>query len=428
MGPDPPYPDSVTAARIDDQQRVAAITAYDAVRSPPRRELQAVVELAARIADVPLATVNIITDAEQHQVVTTGFAPSVCRRGDAMCAITVAEGVPIAVSDASQDLRFASNPFVSGELGHVRFYAAHPLVTPAGVPFGTLCVFDEKPRELDPGRLSGLATLAERVVDVFELRVRTRELSFSVMEIQAAQAELERSNERLSLFASQVSHDLKTPLTTLSLSLSLIREQLEEGELGPESVGLLDRAVKGATRMADLIDDVLDYARLGGTLKITEVDLDFVVGEVLEDLSSELAGVTLEIDRLPTVLGDRAQVRAVLQNLISNAATYRHPGRAPVVHVAARRVQRAWRIQITDNGIGVAPEDQTRVFEPLVRGPALAQGSVDGTGIGLATCRRIIGAHGGRIGIAPTVTQVSRFWFELPEGAEPAAGGRGPRA
>ena len=294
------------------------------------------VELAARIADVPLATVNIITATEQHQVATVGFDAAVCRREDAMCAVTLREGVPVAVSDASRDPRFARNPFVTGELGNVRFYVAHPLVTKAGVPFGTLCVFDDQPRELDAGQLAGLATLAERIVDVFELRLRTRELSFSVMEIQAVQAELERSNERLALFASQVSHDLKTPLTTLSLSLSLIREQLDEdGELGPESVGLLDRAIKGSTRMADLIDDVLDYASLGGTLKVTEVDLDFVIGEVLEDLSSELDGVTMEIGTLPTVLGDRAQVRAVLQNMLSNAAKFRDETRAPVV--AGRR-------------------------------------------------------------------------------------------
>jgi signal transduction histidine kinase len=401
----------VRVAEIDDQQRAAAITAYDAVRSPPRAELQPVVELAARIADVPFAAVNIITDTEQHQVATVGFEATVCSSEDAMCAVTVRAGVPIAVSDASQDPRFARNRFVTGESGQVRYYAAHPLVSKEGVPFGTLCVYDEQPRDLDAGQLAGLAALAERTVDVFELRLRTRELSFSLMENRAVEAELERSNERLALFASQVSHDLKTPLTTLHLSLSLIREQLGDGEVGPDSAGLLERAIKGSARMSDLIDDVLDYARLGGTLKVTDVDLDFVIGEVLEDLSSELAGVTMEIGQLPTVIGDRAQVRAVLQNMLSNAAKFRDEHRPPVVRVAARRVQRAWRIEITDNGIGVPPEDRIRIFEPLARGDV----SVEGSGIGLATCRRIVGAHGGRIGIDPTVTDGARFWFELPE-------------
>ncbi len=251
-------------------------------------------------------------------------------------------------------------------------------------------------------------------MDVFELRLRNRELALSLMEIQAVQAELARSNERLASFAGQVSHDLKTPLTTLSLSLSLIREQIEDGEqLDEGSVGLLDRAIKGSTRMADLIDDVLDFARLGGTLKATEVDLDFVLGEVLQDLNAELDDVTLHIGRLPVVIGDRSQLRAVLQNLVGNAAKYRTDFRAPEVSISSRHVQRAWRIEVTDNGRGVPPSERHRVFEPLAR--VDVDPAVDGSGIGLATCRRIVGAHGGRIGVDPTITDGARFWFELPD-------------
>ncbi|MDX6371980.1 MAG: hypothetical protein QOD98_968, partial [Nocardioidaceae bacterium] len=295
---------------------MAAVWAYDAVRMPPRAELQEVVELAARIAGVPKATVNIITDTEQYQIATTGFEGSVCLRQDSMCAAILGGRRPVVLADASQDSRFAGNPFVTGELDTIRCYVAHPLISGEGVAVGTLCVFDSEPRELDPVQLAGLATLAARTVDIFELRLRGRELALSMMEIQAVQAELERSNERLASFAGQVSHDLKTPLTTLSLSLSLIREQLVDGQVGADSAALLDRAINGSARMAELIDDVLDYARLGGTLKTTEVDLDFVLGKVLEDLAADFADVTLHVSELPTVLGDRAQLQAVLQNLL----------------------------------------------------------------------------------------------------------------
>jgi signal transduction histidine kinase len=401
----------VRVAEVDDQRRLAAVLAYDAVRRPPRAELQGVVELAARIAGLPKATINIITDTEQHQIVTAGFEGTVCHLRDSMCAAILGEGQPVGVVDASQDARFARNPFVTGELDAIRCYVTHPLVSRDGVPVGTLCVFDGEPREVDPEQLAGLALLAARIVDIFELRLRTRELALSLMENQAVQAELERSNERLASFAGQVSHNLKTPLTTLSLSLSLIREQLEDGQVAADSVALLDRAINGSARMADLIDDVLDYARLGGTFKATEVDLDFVLGKVLEDLAPDLTDVTLHISQLPTVLGDRAQLHAVLQNLLANAARYRSDERPLEVHIAARQVQRAWRIEITDNGRGVPPAERHRVFEPLAR----VDDSVEGTGIGLATCRRIVGAHGGRIGVDPTVTVGARFWFELPD-------------
>jgi signal transduction histidine kinase len=402
----------VTVVEIEDQRRVAAITAYGAVRMPPR-ELQAVVDLAARVADVPMATINIITDTEQHQVAAHGFEGQVCSREDSMCTVVLEERRPVVVEDASRDSRLQANPFVTGVIADVRFYASFPLVSHEGVIIGTLCVFDERVREADRAALEAVAELASRVIDVFELRLRSRELALSLMEIQAVQAELQRSNERLAAFAGQVSHDLKTPLTSLSLSLSLIRDQLEHDELGPDSLGLLDRAINGSTRMATLIDDVLDYARLGGTLKATEVDLDFILGEVLTDLAPDLEGATLDIGRLPTVLGDRAQLGAVLQNLLGNAAKYRSPSRPLEISIHARHVQRAWRIEISDNGRGVAPADRHRVFEPLAR--VDEQCGVDGNGIGLATCRRIVGAHGGSIGVDPSVSVGARFWFELPD-------------
>ena len=143
------------------------------------------------------------------------------------------------------DPRFADNPFVTGELGHGALLRRAKLMTTARRRRSARCASSTtSPRELDADQLAGAGDPGRRVVDILELRLRTRELAFSVLEIQAVQAELERSNERLALFAGQVSHDLKTPLTTLSLSLSLIREQLDEdGELGPESLGLLDRAI-----------------------------------------------------------------------------------------------------------------------------------------------------------------------------------------
>jgi signal transduction histidine kinase len=401
----------VSVAEADAQRRVAAITAYDAVRKPPSPELDPLVELAARIAGVPMAAITVISDTEQHQISTFGFDGSVCRREDSMSIQAVESGQPVTVADASRDERFAANPFVTGVLGGVRFYASFPLTSHDGVTVGTLSVFDERAHRVDPDVLSGLSTLAARVIDVFELRLRGRELALSLMELQALQAELERSNERLASFAGQVSHDLKTPLTTLSFSLQLLREQLDEGEVGPESATLLDRAINGSARMADLIDDVHDYAGLGGTLKTSDVDLDFVLGEVLGDLAAELADATLRIGRLPPVVGDRAQLRAVLQNLLENAARHRSDERPLEVEIGARHVQRAWRIEVTDNGRGVPPVDRNRVFEPLAR----LDESIEGSGIGLATCRRIIGAHGGRIGIDPTRTEGARFWFELPD-------------
>ena len=192
-----------------DEQRVLEIGRYRVLVEPPRADLLALVE-AAQVARVPLATINLITDTEQHQIATTGFDASVCAREDSMCNLVLHEKAPVVVRDASQDPRFRDNPFVTGEIGDVRFYATHQLRTPAGVVVGTLCVFDTEPRELTDEQEEALVKLADRVVDLLELELRTRELTRAVDQLQEARHELERSNEVLTAFAGQVAHDLRT--------------------------------------------------------------------------------------------------------------------------------------------------------------------------------------------------------------------------
>ncbi|MGZ6752401.1 MAG: GAF domain-containing protein, partial [Nocardioides sp.] len=171
---------------ITDEARVAEIGDYQVLLRPPRSDLQALVEVAAQVARVPMATINLVTDTEQHQVAAYGFDAAVCSREDSMCNLVLHVGHPVIVPDASEDERFRHNPFVTGVIGNVRFYATHQLVTPKGVVIGTLCVFDEEPRTLGLDQERALASLAERVVDLLELELRTRELSATVDQLSEA--------------------------------------------------------------------------------------------------------------------------------------------------------------------------------------------------------------------------------------------------
>lgn len=378
-----------------DERRVAEIGRYRVLVEPPRSDLLALVEIAAQVARVPMATINLVTDTEQHQIATHGFDASVCRREDSMCATVLEEGAPVVVPDATKDERFSENPFVTGVLGNVRFYATHQLRTPADVAIGTLCVFDEKPRRLTAEQEHALVGLADRVVDLLELELRTREL--------------QRSNEQLAAFAGQVSHDLRNPLTAVTMSLRMLDEMVDaDGDLG----FLVQRAVGGATRMQSLIDDLLKFARVGAELRRAPVDLDRILDDVIEDLAVPLARATVIRGELPTVIGDAVQLRAVLQNLVANAAKFTRDGQPPHIEVDGSLVQGRWRIEVCDRGPGVPEDQRERVFQPLAR----IDEDVEGFGIGLSTCRRIVAAHGGRIGLGDAAYGGTCAWFELPEG------------
>ncbi|GAA1744240.1 GAF domain-containing sensor histidine kinase [Aeromicrobium alkaliterrae] len=372
-------------------------------------EWQSVVELAAAMAGVPMATINILTSDAQHQVAAVGFDAGICRREDSMCRATVESGEAIVVPDARLDSRYADNPFVTGALGTVRFYASTPLTLPSGDVIGTLCVFDEEPRTLDEAQRVFLDTLAARLVDVLGLARRTVELRDALRRTESLRDELRRSNEHLSAFAGQVSHDLSGVLGTVTMSLDLLEEHLGEGEDAPESTHFwVETAQRGTERMESMIRDILAFARVGGALERQPVDLEQVVAAVRLDLGIDAGDPRLSVEPLPIVEGDETQLAAVVQNLVTNALKF--GGEDPRVELSAVREGAVWEVRVADRGIGIDVADAGRVFEPLVR----VDDAVPGNGIGLATCRRIVQAHGGTIGLRPREGGGAEAWFRLP--------------
>ena len=394
------------------RQREDALVGYDVLGDAPQRELQALVDIAAQVCAVPRAAINIITSTQQQQIATTGFAASICAREDSMCAAVLDHTDRVVVPDASLDARFRENPFVTGILGTVRFYASAPLTTPDGVIIGRLCVFDPQPRELVEAQEEALVAIAERVVDVLELRLRTRELEDSLAALTQTRDELHRSNEALSVFAGQVSHDLRTPLTAIMASTEMLGQQpAVAGDVlvgasrrhGPpfgDPDGRDDRADprprQGRRRAAPDRHGPGRRARLGAR------------GPRPDPRSAGRRASSA--GELPTLPADGQQLYSVLLNLVSNAVKYARPGVPPVIEVSAERSGESWRFSVRDNGIGISAGDRDLVFGLFNR----VETSVDGSGIGLATVKRIIEAHGGTIGISSVEGPGTNVWFELP--------------
>jgi two-component system, chemotaxis family, sensor kinase Cph1 len=219
---------------------------------------------------------------------------------------------------------------------------------------------------------------------------------------------LERTNHELAEFARITAHDLSAPLLALSRLVELLSDRGEDPEFAP-TVGAIR---SGISRMRGMVDSVMGYAQsLEAAPARAPVDLDDVLAHVLDVLAEDVAGrrANITASELPTVPGDGQQLERVLLNLVSNALKFAGE-RPPRISVTAHRQQRMWWISVSDDGIGVAEADRAHIFDLFAR----SRSSASGRGIGLATCRRIIELHGGRIWVEPNEPRGSIFHFTLP--------------
>jgi signal transduction histidine kinase len=157
-----------------ETDRLAALHEYRLLDAPADEELNAVVRVAAMVADVPTATLNLIDADRQCQLTTIGFPGSTTARSDSMCAIAFRDGRLVHLPDARQDPQYAGNPWVDGRMADVRFYASAPLISPGGYALGTLCVFDNVVKKLGQQQIHRLEDLAEIIVGLFERRRQAR--------------------------------------------------------------------------------------------------------------------------------------------------------------------------------------------------------------------------------------------------------------
>ena len=260
----------------------------------------------------------------------------------------------------------------------------------------------------------GIEAMRRRLVDELASAERSRALVATQAE------ELRRSNTELEQFAYVASHDLQEPLRKVASFCQLLQRRYG-GRLDARADQYIAFAVDGATRMQRLINDLLEFSRVGRLdVRHAEVDLERVFEAAAEALSLavEEAGAELAHDPLPTVPGDPTQLSMLMQNLMSNALKFRDPQRPLRIRLSAEPDGALWRFAFADNGIGIEPEYAGRVFTIFQR--LHSREAYPGTGIGLALCRKIVEYHGGTIGIDPDHRPGASIVFTLP--ASPGGG------
>jgi len=215
----------------------------------------------------------------------------------------------------------------------------------------------------------------------------------------------------MSHLAAELSHDMAVPLTSIIASLEMLEEQLGEHS-DPEVGALLVGAQQAADRMSRMLGQHMAIDQERADRVLSDVDLGSVAFELAVDSAHllELADATIDIGRLPVVRANPDEMYSVLQNLLTNAVKFTRPGVRPWVSITAARVTDAWRISVTDNGMGIPADKRGDVFSLFSR----ARSRIEGHGIGLGTVARTIGARGGRVGAEGVDGGGAEVWFELP--------------
>lgn len=232
-------------------------------------------------------------------------------------------------------------------------------------------------------------------------------------EVARRTRELARKNQELDEFTYVASHDLQEPVRKL-ISFSKLLEQDLGQQLPPQAAQDLHFIVDAAQRMRDLIQALLALSRTGrSAMQLAPVDLNACVDRALEALELKVreSGATIRRDALPTVVGDATLLTQLYQNLIGNALKFVPPGRTPHVHLTAQQRGDGWVLGVQDNGIGIPPEYAERIFRPFQR--LHSRREYEGTGIGLAICKKAVERHGGQLWLTSQPGEGTHFQFTL---------------
>ncbi|MBO9200320.1 MULTISPECIES: sensor histidine kinase [Niastella] len=257
--------------------------------------------------------------------------------------------------------------------------------------------------------------LARGIREIKRMEQEIREANITLeKKVHQRTAELEIKNKELEQFAYVASHDLQEPLRTTSSFVELLRKQYH-GRLDEHADRYINYVVQSSDRMKTLIKDLLDYSRIGREKQFEPVNCDLVLAEVLADLAKVIKEnqAVITAGNLPVVNAFQTELKLLFQNLISNSIKFQKQGVAPHIEISTTKENGYWHFQFSDNGIGIDKQYQQRIFIIFQR---LHNRSLyEGSGIGLAHCKKIVELHGGKIWVDSEITKGSIFHFTIAD-------------
>ncbi|WP_203733202.1 GAF domain-containing sensor histidine kinase [Paractinoplanes durhamensis] len=376
---------------VDEPARLAALHDAGVLDTAPEEDFDDIALLASEICGTPMGLVSLVDNDRQWFKAKVGLELTQVPRELSFCSHAINSHDLLEVPDATQDIRFADNPYVQGGL---RFYAGAPVVLDGTFAVGTVCVIDHEPRELTEAQRRALRSLARHAAVQLELRRYARHAG----EIADRMRQLDRMKDS---FLATVSHELRTPLSTIRGYLEMLLEGDFDGETSRRFLSVMQR---NSDRLLRLIDELLLVARLTDEameLDITELDLADIAHQVTTGCRALAEHKNVQVrDRTKAPVparGDAKRLTQALNHLVVNAIKFTGEGGEIIVDATADGEP---EVTITDNGVGIPSEDLPHVFDRFYRCASADVMAVQGPGLGLAIVKSIIEAHHGSVHLA----------------------------
>ena len=389
----PKFPDN-------ELERQSAVNSYDILDTIPEKDYDDLTTLIATICDIPIALIAVLDNERNFFKSHFGIPFNESPRNISFCGHTILENDILIVNDARADERFVDNPLVTEH--KAIFYAGVPLVNPEGFPLGTMCVFDHKPRILNETQIEALKTLGRQVVNLLELR----RYNFKLKKIKM---ELEERNDRLKIFASHVSHDLKSPLSVIASLTKLLKEE-NATILSAESKEYLNYIDESTGILKDYIDGILTHYKSDELLKSKKENVN--LKEISDDIKHILMTKKDQLIYNDVLINNinKSALSQILINLVDNGLKYNKQA-IRIVKIEYESLPNHHKFSVTDNGMGIPKDKQDEIF--TIFSTVRNDYGKTSTGIGLSTVKNLVEKLGGEITVHSELGKGSTFSFTI---------------
>jgi len=370
-----------------EEQRLKALYDFNILDSLYESEYDDIAKIASIICETPISFISLMDRDRQWYKAKLGLEVAQNKREIAICAHAMDDPHQLfEVEDLRKDVRFEKNPLVIGQ-PNVVFYAGVPLTTIDGFPVGTICVLDQKPRKLNSAQEAALKSLSNQVIKLMELRKINALL-------EQNKSEIELKNEALEKLAYIISHDIRSPLQSLTSLTEMLEETIADNNQALEITKLISNNLAGLTKFAN---SLLDYnSTKNKELLWEELQIE-QVWQNIDMLVMQTNDVTIyKQSTCDSIVVPEFALNQILLNLITNGIKY-NDKTIVIISVSITKSKRDFILEVTDNGSGIILKDVDRIFKPFITLGKKDRFNKVGTGVGLATVAHLVDRMGGNI-------------------------------